>query len=355
MNLKHLIERTGKHGLEIQNEDGSFEAGTNGPYGDIETSLRNTFHWLIIFCYLSKNYDDIQYKNAAKKCIEFIFLDKARPTNATFIMRNSKNKDKCNGLVGQAWAIESLVYAYETFKIKKCLELAKELYFLHPFDKKTGLWKRVEIDGMILSYDSTFNHQLWFASSASLLAKYEEKVLRDVTIFTKKILPHVDLYKDGIIYHASKMGSILNYLSYDLIKFISEIKTRFRRNFRYKELYNKSVGYHGFNLYAFALIERHIPGYIPKDLLTKIKKPLCNQNIFISEEAKLFGFFYNKTGPEFEFFNLVFNNKSDTDWIGLQLNLTYESDHKIFAKNSSDYNTSLARAYELIRVIECSK
>ena len=86
-------------------------------------------------------------------------------------LEKNPGKDFCNGLIGQSWSIEALMYAANYFDIPKILKIAKEVFLLHPFDEKSGLWRRTEVNGSFLSVDETFNHQLWFAASGSLICQ----------------------------------------------------------------------------------------------------------------------------------------------------------------------------------------
>ena len=53
--------------------------------------------------------------------------------------------------------------------------VAEEVFFQHKFIEKLGVWKRLEIDGSVGRIDQTFNHQLWFASCASLLLRSDSR------------------------------------------------------------------------------------------------------------------------------------------------------------------------------------
>ena len=53
MRLNKMILKIAENSKKLQNEDGLFLQGHNGPYYDPETPVRNSGHWLIIFskCY----------------------------------------------------------------------------------------------------------------------------------------------------------------------------------------------------------------------------------------------------------------------------------------------------------------
>ena len=52
-----------------------------------------------------------KFKKAALACTEYLSGQKARPYGKTFCHRKSDSKDKCNGLIGQAWSIEAIAIA----------------------------------------------------------------------------------------------------------------------------------------------------------------------------------------------------------------------------------------------------
>lgn len=149
--------------LERQNPDGSFPHGVNGPYGHPEKRVRNTGHWLMSLAFAYKRTGDIRFMNAMKRAAEFVLQEEHRPGQATVWHRTTAGRDRCNGLIGQAWSMEALMTAAR-YDVPGAFDLARRLWELHPFEKDKALWKRVEVDGKVFSRDMTFNHQLWFAA-----------------------------------------------------------------------------------------------------------------------------------------------------------------------------------------------
>ncbi len=68
--------------------------------------------------------------------------------------------DHLNGMIGQAWTIEALVYAYQTLGNRAYLDCAKRIYHAQRFDPAAGFWIRTGLDGARLGYDFTVNHQV---------------------------------------------------------------------------------------------------------------------------------------------------------------------------------------------------
>ena len=170
--LSELIINSARAGLALQHPDGSFPSGHNGPYRDPETPLRNTGHWLITMAYAARTSGDAEFLDSVQRAADYMLLPEHRPHNATWLHRDKAGKDRCNGLVGPAWTIEALCAASDALKDDKCATLASEVFALIPYDDSVGMWHSLDVDGIDLSFDPTFNHQLWFAMSASLLAAY---------------------------------------------------------------------------------------------------------------------------------------------------------------------------------------
>lgn len=339
--------------IKLQQEDGAFPAGHNGPYFDPETAVRNTSHALFMLSEYYRHSPKPSYKEAAEKAINYLYSDAARPSGMTFHCRTKPGKDSCNGLVGQAWVIEALTHASQTFSRIDCYEFAEAIYLMHPWCESTGLWHRVDIDGKVLSFDPTFNHQLWFAAAASTL-RDTPAALNSVQVFLDKVDGYIQLYPNGTLVHNSNMGSLFNYLGISIFSFFREFKTRISNIAKSKSLYSKSVGYHAFNLYAFAMLKQQFPncklfdGGTFSRMLRVINDKKFQQDLLNSE----FGYFYNLSGFELAFTELVFkeDEASAAYWISKQFEHTYRSATEIVSSNAPDPNTACARVYELMRV-----
>ena len=227
---------------------GFIDGLANGPYGDTETPVRNTCHALTALSKAYNYYEDCQFKAGAKSALDYLFSTEARPCDAAFICRLNPHKDFSNGLVGQAFVIESLLAAFNSFKVQRCLDTAINLYQQHFWDDEFCLWRRLSVDGSYLPFDFTLNHQIWFASESSYLPANVS------SIHVKKFLDHLEskitIYPDGCIFH----NSYVNYsLSDSQFKHNSKRAVSFYKFItKSKMLRSKSVGYHCFNLYAFA-------------------------------------------------------------------------------------------------------
>lgn len=350
--LKNSLIGCAENSLKMQHSDGSFPSGHNGPYFDSETSVRNTAHFLFLYSALYKKTADSRYKSAAETAVAFLKSTTARPFDKTFHCRDKKGKDKCNGLVGQAWVIEALVEAYEAFGREDCYQLAEQTFLLHPWNEHVSIWNRVEIDGVVLSVDRTFNHQLWFAMSAALLKKTPVAIQRTKR-FLADIVSYIDLYDDGVIFHNSQLGRLANYRHLGARLFLGQLKANLLKSRVKKQLYSKSVGYHGFNLYALAVLKNELPNEsvwqteMIRRIMSACEVPLVLQTLEHSE----FGYFYNTAGLEIAYACEMLLGSADKAqvWLNRQFDLTWDNSRSGFTRNTVDTNTALARAYIAMR------
>src|SRR3990170_1386849 len=189
--------------LRTQREDGSFAPGHNGPYYDEELPLRNTAHMLMLLLKAHELTGEKGYRDAALRAVEYITASERRPMGATFWVRKNPKKDFSNGLIGQAWAIESLAYAAEYLGDDRLKGIAEEVFMLHPFDEKMARWRIVNVDGSYGPADMTFNHQLWFAAAGSFLSG-NPLVKERIQNFLDKLDLNLETYENGLIVH--KLG-----------------------------------------------------------------------------------------------------------------------------------------------------
>ena len=374
-----LIESIAEKFLQELELNGYIKPGHNGPYNDEETPVRNTAHWLSIFSYLYSETQEKKYYNAIIKCAKYLTSNNARPANATFYCRKNRNKDFSNGLIGQAWVIEALV---ETFKIlgeKKYLALALEVFLLHPFDESKGLWKIVNVDGSIRNFDMTFNHQLYFSASASSIYNLtkNQRIKEMIDIFFGKLKYNLDIHRDGLIKHSIIFRGTIN----DRIKKLGKkLKLVLFNVVKGKNMIYKEIGYHMFNVYAFAILYDNGTGMefyngekfnkilkftFSKKLLNSLKEnnhtsdisniPIISKNIKVNR----YGFAYNAPGFEIPYIYITFKNKIDNynetnieQIINEQIRLTYDYNKKMFSNNTEDGRTLTSRIHELIRYLK---
>lgn len=351
-----LINDVEEKNLRSTNYQKEIIAGHNGPYNDPETPLRNYGHWMTVCLYLWKETKQKKYLNRANELLEFILDKSYRPYGYSFYHRNSSGKDRCNGLIGQAWTIESLAEFWKSTGGTKPLQLAKVVFFQHKFDEITGLWHALEIDGKNLPVDPTFNHQLWFATAASLLDDTE--IDSRVKLFMEKLDENLSVSDSGLILHP-----VISVWTKQVIHNQSSLSRAFwaissRRPAITAKIMHKSVGYHAFNLYAFALLHRRFPEHnFWSSLKFATALSYCLSDQFKTDlNENIYGFPYNPPGFEMPLILREFSGYSKTRiakesdyWLQCQLNLTYDPEAKLFSRNNPDPATLTARIYELTR------
>ena len=109
MNLTDFILEISNRASD--NESIYFNGGHNGPYNDSETPVRNKGHWLIIFSKCFELTGKQIYLDTVRKLAEYLVSKESRPYGYSFHHRLKEVKDKCNGLIGQAWTFAALAHA----------------------------------------------------------------------------------------------------------------------------------------------------------------------------------------------------------------------------------------------------
>lgn len=350
LTLYQIITDSAEKALGQLGADGTMPAGHNGPYNDPETPVRNSGHWLMLFKKAFEISGNTDFKEGAKKCLDYLMSKSARPMGATFWHRLNPKKDFTNGLVGQAWSIESLIAAYDLFRDDNIIKLAEEVFRLHPYDFKYKGWKIVNVEGSLRGFDYTFNHQLWFAAIGSeLISRLGKDDINGVKDFIKAIPTNIQVYRNGVIKHV---------LPYYLRKSKSEIARGFGTDMRsrltqYDYLYNKSIGYHGFNLYAIAMIHHNCPSITPincpkiRRAISVVKTDSFKKRLNNSK----YGYPYNPAGIELSYtFDVLADEEESVFWMNEQFNKTYDLNRCKMSDGAVDVNTSSARLYEAVRV-----
>jgi hypothetical protein len=346
MKLFELLIRSVDKALFLQSDRGFFPAGHNGPRHDPETPVRNTSHWLISILRVFEITGEQKYYQAAQNAANYLLSLEARPYGFTFFHRNKKSKSKCNGLIGQAWTIFALAYAAGKLGRPELLSLAEEVFLLHPFDEKKGLWQIREIDGTIMQIGATFNHQLWFAATGALLANGNSKIKSQIECFMENLNMNFDIYSSGLIVHS------IHHRAFCLKEVVYHYFKKVTENDENKKAKYQAIGYHQFSLYAFALLKKIYPAHKLWDSV-KLRKAV---NYLLSPEYKVaiennrFGFPYNVAGIEAAFVLSIFVNDSikiQEEWVREQFVRCYDFKNDMMQLSTDDPITLAARIYEV--------
>ncbi|MFW6017156.1 MAG: hypothetical protein ACOCRK_12015, partial [bacterium] len=349
--LNKIIDELIEKKIDEINNFGSVIGGHNGPYYDDETPVRNTSHVAFILSYYYNKTRDSRYYDALLKCEEYLLSKDARPFDLTYYCRIGEKKDKSNGIIGQAWAIEGLISLYKTTHNFKLLELAQMIFLMIPFSEKYSIWEIIDIDGSNKGFDMTFNHQLWFVASGIQILSCENnsEIKKRCESFLNNIENLINTYPNGLISHLIKVNDVCSVHS----KPILAIRNLAKRIKNWKRLYYKENGYHLFNMYAFAIIRNYgfnssyfktkkfeknldycYSSKINYWLQKKSLKDLKNMKKVKNVKMNIYGYGYNAPGFELPYINLSFKDIKDVknyiveDVISKQVMFTYDKDRK---------------------------
>ena len=360
---EYLMDSAEKHS-KIFLKLGYAPAGQNGPYCCKDTPIRNTAHWLITYKYLWETNQKAEYLELVHRFADFLLKDEYRGNSGAIQCMIGDKMDPLNGLVGQAWAIEALVAAAKCLQSSQYIQRACEIFFSHQFESKTGLWKRVDLDGTLLGYDSVYNHQLWFAAAGAQLAgvKPDNEIENQIQIFLSMSSKNFMVHPSGLAYHYAKRAWDTDLAVYkNLIKkYVSDWygKTSPWSAFDQKN-YEKS--YHMFVYFGFAILYCFYPAH-PFFKSRKFQKGLhyCMNplNFNILGEKKKYSYCYNSPAFEFPFIQEVFQQNKYLDierYWKTQLDCTFDKETGSLDRDVIDANTLEARIYEYVQYMELKR
>lgn len=355
MMLSELLVTAGRKALSTQRPDGSFPPGRNGIYGDPETPVRNTAHWAITLFRSFELTGERRFAEAADRAVAYLLSAAARPMGATFYCRTNPNKDMCNGLIGQAWAIEALAVAGGGLAVPNSEAVAREVFLLHPFDPNTGLWRRVNVDGSRGTFDLTFNHQLWFAAAGALLSNGTPVVGERVSRFLDGV--------SGGLLRLSSAGRIRHEIPHPWLAERTGARIRRLRDGGLKgttkKMAHKEIGYHAFNLYGLAMLRECVPSHSvwSHPVIARALAYTDSEEFERGLEGNVFGYTYNPAGFEVAYAVQVFDAapspREAAWWVQQQLLHTYDVDGQPLADGvNDDLLTLTARLYEATRLTD---
>jgi hypothetical protein len=354
-NIEMLLIDSAYAALEIlKNNDGRMISGHNGLYIDPETSVRNTSHWLLVFAKAYELSKDQAFIEAVCQCANYLLLDCNFPHSYTYFCRVKKGKDKCNGLIGQAWVIEALAKSHSLLDDPRYIKRAIECFNLHPQQINTGLWERIEITGEKLGLDCTFNHQLWFCMAGTLIMSHSDEVEKKVHVFLDNFNNNLVLRGNGRIGHQI-------YLDFYRSKIKPNIRAFIRKGWKADNI-EKEIGYHAFNTYALSVIKSKMPDHAlwkNTDVIQLIDYLASDEYVNNIGSSK-YGFPYNPPGIEVAYTFQVFSDmqnkmsKSVADKLLIkQFVEGFDVDESMMNKNGTkDKFTHAARIYEATRLAE---
>lgn len=370
---KEIIDGIVQKKLEAVLDGCEISSGHNGPYYDEEQPGRNISHWICTFSdyYIHTNNED--YKRAIDLLANY-YRDNIDYTSfSVYHCRSKQNKDSINGTIGHAWLIQGLVAAYKVLGDPFFIERARAIFKVFPFDEKNGMWERVDIDGKNIGLDNTYNHQLWFAAAGcDIISVYEDpEIEQQIAVFIERSQKTFWVLPGGLICHfancyISMKQKLKNYIMY--MRNLVMMKCG-KPSLMYKE-----IGYHLFNVYAFAIIFERCNGWsffdtprfkrsveycfsrdFQQSLMTLPRRldesKLKSNNVDIT--INTYAFPYNSPAFELPLICDVFNK----EYTICEEYLKYEIEHMYqvkdqesgFINNTEDKEVLNARIYELTR------
>lgn len=342
---------------------GHADAGCNGPYGDIDTPLRNTAHWCVTYSFLWEKFHEKKYKEILKVFSDYLQKAQNYGISNAAICRSISSGDDTNGIIGQAWVIEGLIAAYEILNEDVLLEKAISIFLSQKYDHDTKHWVICCSDGHIVKGDFTYNHNLWFAACGTMILKHKEhkEIKENILDFLDNTPKIVGIQPSGKIHHRMRINQgIVAEAKYLLRVLLTDWNIGPLKEWNYLE-----SGYQIFDLYGFALLKEYWGEHniFKNDWLRKAIKLGTNEQFIWSlantYSINKYAFPYNAPTFEYPYVAEVLGkgcNKNFFDELfKYQLELTYESDKKLFSKHNPDPNTLTARIYELTRYFNILK
>lgn len=349
--IHELIERSANAGLELQRNDGSFPSGQNLSYKDQETPVRSTALWAIIYLRAYDITGEQKFSKVADEAIDFLLQEKNRPNGYTFYARETEKKDKCNGLVGQAHPIRALARAAITLDREDALEVAENVFSIHPFNKNVGLWEGIEIDGSLLSFDRTLNHQLSFAVSGCnlLQARTNSDIMSEIKTFISELKNNLRVGPNGRVRHYVRppITNVIDVVWERLYRWnliVNEISYNVRR---FSDRHSKKeAGYHPMNLKLLSDLHNFFPDH-PLWSTKKVKN--CLEYINNTEYRNAFDDKISPYGNMIQGFGNAYATLTFTDqqklaekWIGFEIHHRFDFERDLLIKNVSDSNFQAA-------------
>jgi hypothetical protein len=231
-------------------------------YGIKKSPVKYASNWLYLLS--TKEIFAEHGQNIISFCEEVLASDKYRPHNKAYICRYER--DRPNGLIGQACAIRGLRSLARIRNEKKYRDQAIKLYELHAFNQRRNLWHRVSLDGDRWRVDETLNHQLCFAAFSQGL----KESMPAIDSFKAHLNELIDLHDSGCIRHVVSQHNAWRQFFYDRVFPI------YAKIFDPSSLHSaKEHRYHYLNTYLLFLLDAKKHFIDGKN--HKIRKYLCSK------------------------------------------------------------------------------
>lgn len=343
--------------IKIGRDQSCFPGGRNGPYLDIESPLRNTAHWLVSFSVAYLLTGESSISEVAHRLTNFLIFNKDYELDGVLIHRQKTNKDWCNGVIGQAWVAEGLLYASKILNREDAREKALQLLRQLPFDSKYHVWHRLDPAQGQIGIDYTYNHQSWFASVAaeSEDAELVEQARKFLDVSLSKAL---QIQPDGLIKHKLNhvaTNTFTKVLSNPLRMVVKKLSSQNVKKTHTINNSERDLGYHLYDLYTLARLRQVFIDH-PIWKSDKILKALYfagSKDFLLLLDNNSYSYSYNAPGFEYSMINSVFQDicpsllqNTEGAWKS-QLKKTWNNKTNYFDLGTCDPVTLSARIYEL--------
>lgn len=348
-------------------KNGIIHCGTNGPYDDPETKVRNLCNLIIASCaniLAGNGTEDLKHIINRMSADLLSFED----TDSLYIIRNKKDKDLCNGVLGHAWVIEAFIYLYQVTNDPIYIEKSQKIYFLHKFNDNIGVWSCPNKFGGKI--DMTINHQIWFAGVAAELYSITKNqyIYTDLSCFEKKFWNNTKVHSNGLFCHYVQTWNGINKIKNNIRNIIDKTKTLLNLpSMNYKE-----NGYHMFCLCGLARLKLSGVGdkiFCDNKFIRALE--YCNSKTYFSMleinnherdvstltdkermndvNCNFYGYPYNAPGFEVEYVRCAFGvilEQTVSKLEERQIAVTYNRNTKLFDQNAIDIYDLCYKVYE---------
>lgn len=358
LNTYDIIVQSALKGIELQRLDGSFPKGHNGPWYNEDTYVRTTAHWAITLFKAYEITGEQHLLDSATRACDYLLSKEARPHQKTFYCFTSSKKNTCNGLIGQAWAVEPLLILGKALDQRGYLSVAEEVLNLHPYCFEKHGWSSVEIDGQVLGFNPTFNQQVWLSAMAFLAGQRNQGLLTKARDFFENMPSATRFLEKGLIRHRKGSYRSIKQQVKDIINL------KYSGNVDEAEIKKRSLGYLSFILYGLAIVRDNFPGenFWKNASFKSIIQRSINYVIsrypfgYLGDNEYQWG--YNPTGIEMAYTLQIFSDylglrEDEGDalkWVTMQFNGYYDLDTSLMRRNTSDENILGSRIYEATRL-----
>jgi len=188
------------------------------------------------------------------------------------------------------------------------------------------------------------------------------------------LVDNVIVFDNGLIYHPIERRvfdkynckSLKGRLKRLIIKIVDnfparKLKKKLKELNAHKTMISKSIGYHQFNMYAFAILKEQMPGhpFWKSDLIKSMVGYMVTDEYKDGIENNQYGFPYNPPGFEVPFSLCILGELEKEEmeqhieyWVNKQLDKCYNPKTGLMDRNTKDPITLTARLYEAVRLMQ---